>query len=114
MYADNTSGSQCGFCTPGIVMSLYALIRNSYRDGRFHLTHSDLELEGHLDGNLCRCVSSYCFHQPRAMYMASKIYIYQLSLANILLRLVTSPFLKQHERLSWKIFRASLPKMILQ
>ncbi|KAH8880926.1 xanthine dehydrogenase [Thozetella sp. PMI_491] len=48
-------GSQCGFCTPGIVMSLYALIRNSYRDGKFHLTSSDVELQGHLDGNLCRC-----------------------------------------------------------
>ncbi|ORY59677.1 molybdopterin binding aldehyde oxidase/xanthine dehydrogenase [Pseudomassariella vexata] len=48
-------GSQCGFCTPGIVMSLYALIRNSYQDGKFRLTSSDVELQGHLDGNLCRC-----------------------------------------------------------
>jgi xanthine dehydrogenase/oxidase len=23
-------GSQCGFCTPGIVMSLYAIVRNAY------------------------------------------------------------------------------------
>lgn len=55
--SDDCSGSQCGFCTPGIVMSLYALIRNSYQNGKFHLTPSDVELEGHLDGNLCRCVS---------------------------------------------------------
>ncbi|KAI0012440.1 xanthine dehydrogenase [Xylariaceae sp. FL0662B] len=48
-------GSQCGFCTPGIVMSLYALIRNSYQNGKFHLSSSDVELQGHLDGNLCRC-----------------------------------------------------------
>ncbi|KAI1463005.1 xanthine dehydrogenase [Daldinia caldariorum] len=48
-------GSQCGFCTPGIVMSLYALIRSSYQDGKFHLSASDVELQGHLDGNLCRC-----------------------------------------------------------
>ncbi|KAH7176983.1 molybdopterin binding aldehyde oxidase/xanthine dehydrogenase [Dactylonectria macrodidyma] len=48
-------GSQCGFCTPGIVMSLYALIRNSYYNGKFHLTESDIEMKGHLDGNLCRC-----------------------------------------------------------
>ncbi|KAH9889601.1 xanthine dehydrogenase [Xylariomycetidae sp. FL2044] len=46
-------GTQCGFCTPGIVMSLYALIRNAYRDGKFHLRAS--EVERHLDGNLCRC-----------------------------------------------------------
>ncbi|OTB10006.1 hypothetical protein K445DRAFT_323399 [Daldinia sp. EC12] len=48
-------GSQCGFCTPGIIMSLYALVRNSYQDGKFNLSASDVELQGHLDGNLCRC-----------------------------------------------------------
>lgn len=50
-------GSQCGFCTPGIVMSLYAVIRNAYdADARkFRLSTRDIEMEGHLDGNLCRC-----------------------------------------------------------
>ncbi|KAM0755454.1 putative xanthine dehydrogenase HxA [Meredithblackwellia eburnea MCA 4105] len=47
------SGSQCGFCTPGIVMSIYALLRNSITKGK--LTIADVELEGVLDGNLCRC-----------------------------------------------------------
>ena len=42
------SGSQCGFCTPGIVMSLYALIRNDPEP-------SELEIEEAFDGNLCRC-----------------------------------------------------------
>lgn len=38
-------------------MSLYALIRNAYDPSTkcFHLSESDIELEGHLDGNLCRC-----------------------------------------------------------
>lgn len=38
-------------------MSLYALIRNSYNPitDEYHLSASDIELEGHLDGNLCRC-----------------------------------------------------------
>ena len=38
-------------------MSLYALIRNSYDPAskEFRLTANDIELEGHLDGNLCRC-----------------------------------------------------------
>lgn len=38
-------------------MSLYALIRNSYDPVRevFNLSERDIELEGHLDGNLCRC-----------------------------------------------------------
>ena len=42
------SGSQCGFCTPGIVMSLYALLRNN-------ADPSELEVEEAFDGNLCRC-----------------------------------------------------------
>lgn len=42
------SGSQCGFCTPGIVMSLYALLRNESDP-------SELEIEEAFDGNLCRC-----------------------------------------------------------
>ncbi|KAI1610265.1 xanthine dehydrogenase [Exophiala viscosa] len=50
-------GSQCGFCTPGIVMSAYAMVRNAYDPvtRSFRLSASDVELEGHLDGNLCRC-----------------------------------------------------------
>ncbi|RDW61144.1 uncharacterized protein DSM5745_10642 [Aspergillus mulundensis] len=50
-------GSQCGFCTPGIVMSLYAMVRNAYDPltGEFRLTADDIEDRGHLDGNLCRC-----------------------------------------------------------
>ncbi|KAL8920101.1 MAG: hypothetical protein Q9208_006454 [Pyrenodesmia sp. 3 TL-2023] len=43
-----SSGSQCGFCTPGIVMSLYALLRNNGEP-------SELEVEEAFDGNLCRC-----------------------------------------------------------
>lgn len=50
-------GSQCGFCTPGIVMSLYALVRNAWDpdENVFRLSERDVELEGALDGNLCRC-----------------------------------------------------------
>nr|CAD7423911.1 unnamed protein product [Timema monikensis] len=41
-------GSQCGFCTPGIVMSMYTLLRNTGRP-----TLEDLDTA--LQGNLCRC-----------------------------------------------------------
>ncbi|KAJ2007210.1 hypothetical protein H4R26_000926, partial [Coemansia thaxteri] len=41
-------GSQCGFCTPGFVMSLYALLRNNPDP-------TELEIEECFDGNLCRC-----------------------------------------------------------
>ncbi|KAF9348535.1 hypothetical protein BGX34_002424 [Mortierella sp. NVP85] len=41
-------GSQCGFCTPGIAMSLYALLRTNP-------TPTEDEIEESFDGNLCRC-----------------------------------------------------------
>ncbi|KAJ8673551.1 hypothetical protein QAD02_004813 [Eretmocerus hayati] len=41
-------GSQCGFCTPGIVMSMYALIRSNKRP-------TMAEMDVALQGNLCRC-----------------------------------------------------------
>jgi xanthine dehydrogenase small subunit len=41
-------GSQCGFCTPGIVMSLYALWMQTPRP-------SVPQIEVALQGNLCRC-----------------------------------------------------------
>jgi len=41
-------GSQCGFCTPGFVMSLYALWMKSPEPG-------NAEIEKALQGNLCRC-----------------------------------------------------------
>ncbi len=41
-------GSQCGFCTPGIVMSLYDLwLKNT--------SFTDTKIEKALQGNLCRC-----------------------------------------------------------
>ena len=41
-------GSQCGFCTPGFVMSLYALYRAKQNPTR-------QEIDDALAGNLCRC-----------------------------------------------------------
>jgi xanthine dehydrogenase small subunit len=59
-------GSQCGFCTPGIVMSLYALWLNE-EDA------SEARIEDALAGNLCRCTG----YQPiiaagRAMFQMGK------------------------------------------
>ncbi|GAA6006159.1 hypothetical protein JCM10207_000545 [Rhodosporidiobolus poonsookiae] len=47
------NGSQCGACTPGIVMSVYTMLREAAYKGK--LTVEDVELKGVLDGNLCRC-----------------------------------------------------------
>lgn len=44
-------GSQCGFCTPGIIMSLTALFENTPADKTFSLH----EVYDALSGNLCRC-----------------------------------------------------------
>jgi xanthine dehydrogenase small subunit len=41
-------GSQCGFCTPGFVMSLFALYLNQAAAGREQVLDA-------LSGNLCRC-----------------------------------------------------------
>ncbi|KAJ7345478.1 hypothetical protein JRQ81_001428 [Phrynocephalus forsythii] len=41
-------GSQCGFCTPGMVMSVYTLLQN-------HAEPSSKQLYEALAGNLCRC-----------------------------------------------------------
>jgi len=41
-------GLQCGFCTPGMVMSAIDLVRNNPTPNR-------AEIREALDGNLCRC-----------------------------------------------------------
>lgn len=41
-------GLQCGFCTPGMIMSSAALLRRN-------LNPSEEEIEHALEGNLCRC-----------------------------------------------------------
>src|SRR5690606_4841526 len=41
-------GSQCGFCTPGFVMSLYALWMRNPQPSQSAIEHA-------LQGNLCRC-----------------------------------------------------------
>ena len=43
-----TDGTQCGFCTPGIIMALYAL-RQSVKSATDNVIHDNLA------GNLCRC-----------------------------------------------------------
>jgi xanthine dehydrogenase/oxidase len=36
-------------------MSIYALLRNAYYEHGYSLTAEQVELDGALDGNLCRC-----------------------------------------------------------
>ncbi len=46
----NHNAFQCGFCTPGMIMSAYALLLKSQRPTRE-------EIIRHMDDNLCRCGS---------------------------------------------------------
>jgi carbon-monoxide dehydrogenase small subunit len=41
-------GLQCGFCTPGMVMSAAALLKDNPRP-------SEAEVRDYLEGNICRC-----------------------------------------------------------
>jgi aerobic carbon-monoxide dehydrogenase small subunit len=41
-------GLQCGFCTPGMVMSAAALLKDNPKP-------SEAEVRAHLEGNICRC-----------------------------------------------------------
>ncbi len=43
-----TNGTQCGYCTPGIIMSLFGLYKNHHQPSREII-------EDALTGNLCRC-----------------------------------------------------------
>lgn len=41
-------GLQCGYCTPGMVMSAAALLKDNPKP-------TETEIREHLEGNLCRC-----------------------------------------------------------
>eukprot|EP00939_MAST-03C_sp_MAST-3C-sp1_P001680 g1680.t1 len=41
-------GSQCGYCTPGMVMAIYAALQKNSKP-------SEKEMESCVDGNICRC-----------------------------------------------------------
>ena len=46
-FRDN-HGLQCGFCTPGMIMSALDLLKHNKNP-------SETEIRHHLEGNLCRC-----------------------------------------------------------
>lgn len=50
-FADN-SAFQCGYCTPGIIMSTQALLMKNPHPTQEELTEA-------LSGNYCRCISHY-------------------------------------------------------
>ncbi len=72
-------GSQCGFCTPGFVMSLFGMYQNHIAQGR---SISRTLAQEELSGNLCRCTGyrpileaacSMAKHPPAALDQAALI-----------------------------------------
>lgn len=69
-----TNGSQCGYCTPGIVMSLFGLYKNYHNPSREIIINA-------LAGNLCRCTGyqsilmaaeKSCINQGKDHFTASE------------------------------------------
>ena len=54
-------GLQCGFCTPGMVMSAAALLKENPKP-------TEHEVRGYLEGNICRCTG---YHNIVKAIMAS-------------------------------------------
>ena len=60
-------GSQCGFCTPGFVMSLYALYASNQNPDR-------QDIDDALSGNLCRCTGYRpIIDAARQMYSSPRV-----------------------------------------
>ena len=51
-----TGGVQCGACTPGVIVTAWALLRDNPSPDR-------TEIEEHLAGNLCRCTGYEGIHR---------------------------------------------------
>ena len=61
-FIDHTA-FQCGFCTPGMIMSAKALLKDSP-------SPTEEEVKEGLSGNFCRCISHY--HVVKAVMAASE------------------------------------------
>ena len=59
----NAHGLQCGFCTPGFLMTLTAFLRDN-------ASPSDTEIRDALSANLCRCTGYH--HIFEAAKLASR------------------------------------------
>ena len=75
-----TNGSQCGYCTPGIVMSMFSLYKNVQAPTR-------LDIDDALTGNLCRCTgykpiieaaAKACVHETKDQFNPGEPHIVKL------------------------------------
>uniref|UniRef100_A0A8C2TWT8 Xanthine dehydrogenase/oxidase n=1 Tax=Coturnix japonica TaxID=93934 RepID=A0A8C2TWT8_COTJA len=64
-------GSQCGFCTPGIVMSMYTLLRNKPKPKME-------DIEDAFQGNLCRCTGYRPILEGYRTFLRTYVYSFLL------------------------------------
>jgi carbon-monoxide dehydrogenase small subunit len=57
-------GLQCGFCTPGMILSAYQLLQRNPKPTEIEIRHA-------IDGNLCRCTGYQ--HIVDAVQMAARL-----------------------------------------
>jgi len=57
-------GLQCGFCTPGMILSAYQLLKRNPKTTEVEIRHA-------IDGNLCRCTGYQ--HIVDAVQMAARL-----------------------------------------
>jgi xanthine dehydrogenase/oxidase len=63
-------GSQCGFCTPGFIMSMYTLLRSNKQ------SPTEAQIEESLAGNLCRCTGYRPIVDAFRVFAKTDNYIY--------------------------------------
>ena len=73
-----SDGSQCGFCTPGIVMSMYCMYENKVKP-------TNENIDKYLSGNLCRCTGYIPIKKSiKKMYNYKKNYLDQKNIISLL------------------------------
>lgn len=82
-------GSQCGFCTPGFVMSLFGMYQNHVCKG--HPISRELAVE-ELSGNLCRCTGYRpIFDAAQSMAQLPRMQVNEAQLRQQLVQLQEQP-----------------------
>lgn len=65
------NASQCGYCTPGVVINMYSLLKNNPRP-------SKEEIEKSFDGNICRCTGYRAILESMKTFAADETPIHDI------------------------------------
>ena len=87
-------GIQCGYCTPGVVMSLFGLFLNNKRP-------TENDIHNALEGNLCRC-TGYESIKKAAIFIANRFKNYPNKLLPSYFTEINKKLLSFNKRILWK------------